>query len=45
LEVQDLFDACLGEDMVASTDARSKTKTPKQLTQPVKRNIGVSGAT
>jgi hypothetical protein len=45
LEVQDLFYTFLGEDMVAPTDALSTTKTPKQLTQPVKGNIGVRGAT
>jgi hypothetical protein len=45
LEVQDLFYSFLGEDMVAPTDALSKTKTPQQLAQPIKGNIGVSGAT
>jgi hypothetical protein len=45
LEVQDLFHPFLGEDMMAPTDALSKTKTPQQLAQPIKGNIGVSGAT
>ena len=45
LKVQDLFYPFLGEDMMAPTDALSKTQAPEQLTQPVKGNIGVSGAT
>ena len=28
----DLFDPLLGEDMMAATDAFSKTQTPEQLT-------------
>jgi hypothetical protein len=41
LEVQDFYDAFLGENMITTPDALCKAQTPEQVTEGVKGDMGI----